>query len=91
MEKSDIDPMHPFAAARSAPRCTAISKRSRHPCKAPAVRGWTVCRMHGARGGGPKGTTNGAYVHGQRTQRAVAQRAAIHELVKSVKLVLSEL
>ena len=33
------------------PRCTAHSKRTGLLCKSPAVRGWTVCRMLGARGG----------------------------------------
>ena len=48
MKKSDADPMH---AANAAPRCRAESKRSGKPCRAPAVQGWKVCRMHGARGG----------------------------------------
>ncbi len=47
------------------PRCTATSKRTRKPCQAPAVRGWSVCRFHGARGGAPKGQANGAYCHGR--------------------------
>ena len=38
-------------------RCTARSKRSGEPCRNPAVIGWTVCRMHGARGGRPKRST----------------------------------
>jgi hypothetical protein len=44
---------------QKAPRCSATSKRTRERCKAPAVRGWTVCRFHGARGGGPTGKRNG--------------------------------
>ena len=32
-------------------RCKAKSKRSGEQCKNYAVRGCTVCRMHGARGG----------------------------------------
>jgi hypothetical protein len=32
-------------------RCTACSKRSKERCNNPAVSGFTVCRMHGARGG----------------------------------------
>jgi len=36
------------------PRCTAKSKRTGKRCRTPAVRGWRVCRMHGARGGAPK-------------------------------------
>jgi len=42
-------------AFQRAPRCTAKSKRSGERCKAPAVRGWKVCRFHGARVGAPKG------------------------------------
>jgi hypothetical protein len=50
--KSDANPMH---KAHSAPRCTAKSKRSGLTCGSPAVKGWLVCRMHGAGGGAPKG------------------------------------
>lgn len=32
-------------------RCTACSKRLKERCNNPAVTGFTVCRMHGARGG----------------------------------------
>lgn len=35
-----------------APRCTAKSKRSQKPCNNPAIKGGTVCRMHG--GGAPQ-------------------------------------
>jgi len=55
------------------PRGTATSKRTRLPCQAPAVTGWTVCRFHGARDGGPKGERNGAYRHGLHTAEAVAE------------------
>ena len=37
-----------------ATQCTATSKRSGKRCKNPAVRGWNVCRMHGAGGGRPR-------------------------------------
>ena len=55
---------------QKAPRCSANSKRTRQRCQAPAVRGWTVCRFHCARGGAPKGAANGAYKHalGERGQ-----------------------
>lgn len=32
-------------------RCTACAKHSKQQCKNPSVTGFTVCRMHGARGG----------------------------------------
>jgi hypothetical protein len=38
---------------RITPRCTAMSKRSRIRCRAPAVRGRKICRMHGGRSRGP--------------------------------------
>ena len=41
-----INPMH---RCNAAPRCTAKSKRTGKRCCAPAVRGYRVCRMHGAR------------------------------------------
>jgi hypothetical protein len=47
-----MNAVYPF---QKSPRCSATSKRTRRPCMAPAVTGWTVCRFHGARGGGPKG------------------------------------
>jgi hypothetical protein len=66
---------------QKAPRCTATSKRTRERCKAPAVRGWTVCRFHGARGGAPKGEANG-YKHGLHTQEAIAERCALSDLLR---------
>jgi hypothetical protein len=44
-------------------QCKATSKISRKRCKNPAVKGYSVCRMHGARGGAPKKNLN-ALVHG---------------------------
>jgi hypothetical protein len=56
-------------AFQKAPRCSATSKRTRERCKAPAVRGWTVCRFHGARGGGPRGKRNGMFKQGSTQKR----------------------
>lgn len=72
---------YPF---QTSPRCTATSKRTRKPCQAPAVRGWAVCRFHGAGGGAPKGERNGAYRHGQFTVEAVEGRRQIRELISLV-------
>ncbi len=48
-------------------RCKAKAKRSGERCQLPAVRGYDVCRVHGANpknhGGPPKGSLN-AMVHG---------------------------
>ncbi len=75
--KSDANPLH---AANSAPRCKAKSKRSGLPCKNPAVKGWSVCRMHGAGGGHGSGKDNPAYKHGMRTREWVEMRKAINAL-----------
>jgi len=85
VEKSDANPMRRLAAARAAPRCTARAKRTGLPCRAPAVRGWTVCRMHGAGGGAPRGKTHGNYRHGGRTKDAVETRKMINALVRLVR------
>jgi hypothetical protein len=62
------NPMH---RCNAAPRCRAKSKRTGLPCRSPAVRGYRVCRMHGARGGAPTGERNGKYRHGARTKEAI--------------------
>jgi hypothetical protein len=67
---------------QKSPRCTATSKRTRERCKAPAVRGWTVCRFHGARGGAPRGGANGSFKHGLHTVEARAERRALSNLLR---------
>src|SRR5260221_5880196 len=62
----------PMQSAHAAPRCGAKSKRMGKPCRAPAVRGCRVCRMHDARGGAPTGKQNGNYRHGTRTKEATS-------------------
>jgi hypothetical protein len=78
-------PMH------RSPRCSARSKRTGEPCRAPAVRGWRVCRFHGARGGGPKGKRNGNYKHGLFTEEAVYMRRTISALVRASRQSLAAL
>ena len=72
-------------AFQSAPRCSATSKRTKKPCMAPAVNGWSVCRFHGAGGGAPKGKANGSYKSGLHTEEARAARRAIQELLRQSK------
>lgn len=72
-----------IALAHAAPRCTARCKHSKAPCRNASVKGRSVCRMHGGKGGAPKGERNGAYQHGRHTAEANAQR---RELRKSTKL-----
>jgi hypothetical protein len=91
------NPMHPkkldrFDTSRlnSSPRCQAKSKRSGLPCRAPAVGGYRVCRMHGARGGAPKDKRNGNYRHGQATNNARSRMARINYFGRMLKQIHRE-
>lgn len=74
---------NPVQSAHEAPRCTATAKSTQSRCKAPAVRGWRVCRMHGARGGAPTGPVNGRYRHGARTKETAELIRQANQLVRS--------
>ena len=76
------NPMHPAQRLFQAPRCTAHSKRTGNACKAPAVRGWSVCRMHGAHGGAPDGPGNGMWRHGGRSKETTYVRTLAAELAQ---------
>jgi hypothetical protein len=76
---------NPMQSAHNAPRCNAKSKRTGQRCRAPAVRGYRVCRMHGARGGAPEGERNGNFKHGARTKQAIADTRAVNELVRLLR------
>lgn len=71
--------------AHSALRCHATAKTTGSRCKAPAKRGWQVCRMHGAGGGAPFGAANGAWVHGGKSKRTLRTRRNLIELLKVAK------
>ena len=51
-----------------------VADLSKLPCRGPAIRGTLVCRLHGGKGGGPKGDRNGAYRTGRYTTEAKAER-----------------
>jgi uncharacterized protein YjcR len=71
-------PMH------QASRCRARSKRSGLQCRAPAVRGSSVCRMHGAGGGAPQGNRN-ALKHGDFTAETLALKKQISALARMAR------
>ena len=75
------NPMQKPLPMHQSPRCTARSKRTGKACRSPAVKGWTVCRMHGARGGAPEGKRNGAYRHGEHTKEAIAEKQRLRALI----------
>jgi hypothetical protein len=62
-------------------RCHARSKRSGLRCRAPAVRGYSVCRMHGARGGAPPGNQN-ALKHGACSAESIALVKEVDSLAR---------
>lgn len=76
---------------QKAPRCTATSKRTGRPCQAPAVRGWAVCRFHGARGGAPTGRDNGNFTGGEWTREARQRRRAERELLHAARSLMRDL
>ena len=85
------NPIHPTARLRNAPRCRAKSKATGSQCMAPAVRGWRVCRMHGAGGGAPKGKANGMWQHGNRSLASTETRHLIAELTRLARSDLDRL
>ena len=81
--------MNPKSRAHA--NASETSRRTRERCKAPAVRGWTVCRFHGARGGTPKGTANGSYKNGLYTDEGKAERRFVLELVRRARVTIAAL
>lgn len=76
------------ARLQAAPRCHAHSKRTRLPCRAPAVRGFAVCRFHGARGGARRGNRN-AWKHGVRGAAWAREAAGLRALVRGALRLVS--
>ena len=84
---------------RLAPRFTAHRKHDKQPCRNSAVKGYSVCRMHGARGG-PKTAEgletchkaawkNGSYSQ-ERKQSRRELRAVIQFLNADLKQIARE-
>src|SRR5271165_2859900 len=72
-----------------ASRCHARSKRSGLQCRAPAVRGHEVCRMHGAGGGARKGNRN-AFKHGAHSAEALVLKRQIVALARMARETMKE-
>ena len=89
--KTRANPMHLVNLMNAAPRCSVMSKRSRCRCRAPAVTGRLMCRMHGARAGAPTGKANGAWQHGHASNDALAMRRELAELMRQSRAVLEQL
>jgi hypothetical protein len=66
-------------------RCDATPNRSGAGCSAKLRRcGSSVCRMHGAGGGAPKGNRN-ALKHGNLTAETLALKREIHALARMTR------
>ncbi|HET9534508.1 MAG TPA: HGGxSTG domain-containing protein [Mesorhizobium sp.] len=77
---------NPMQSAHAALRCAAESKRSGMQCKAPAIKGKRVCRMHGGKSPcAPCGELHGRYVHGRQTREAKAARKEVRDLIRTVR------
>jgi len=85
MMKSDDNPIDPTQRLRDARRCHAKAKSTGKRCKAPAVRGWLVCRVHGAGGGAPSGSAHPNYRHGLRTKEILNIRKLASLLSSAVR------
>jgi hypothetical protein len=67
---------------RGAPRCGARTRRG-SPCRCPAVRGRTRCRIHGGLSpGAPRGEGNGNFKNGFWTCEAVEERRWAKQMVQ---------
>ena len=70
-------------------KCHAKSKRSGLQCQAPAVRGFSVCRMHGAGGGAPVGNRN-ALKHGLFSAEVIEMRRMVSALTREARKTMVE-
>jgi hypothetical protein len=82
MAPKDANNESPVQRLRAARRCCAKAKSTGTRCKAPAVRGWRVCRVHGARGGHKPGRTHPQWKHGGRSQETTNIRKASNLFAK---------
>lgn len=76
---------------QASPRCGAQT-RDGEPCRAPALRGKTRCRMHGgaAGSGAPFGNKN-AVKHGFFTRDAIEERKFVRTVLTEAENVLRQL
>ena len=77
----------------NAPRCGAKAKvNNGEPCRCPAIKGKSRCRLHGgAKGSGaPRGNTN-ALVHGGSTAEAINFKQKVRQTLQFSKVFLKEI
>ena len=79
-------------AFETAPRCGAKTKSNKgKPCRCPAIRGKTRCRVHGgAKGSGAPRYNHNALKHGETTTEAKAFRSEIRQAIQRNKRTIKE-
>src|SRR5690348_5507235 len=73
-----------LSLAQESPRCHALTKRKTR-CLAPAIKGRPRCRLHGGKGGAPRGERHGRFLHGMRTIEAIEQRRMTTALIREFR------
>ena len=79
---------------RIAPRCQAMSKRSKKQCKKAALNGKRVCMFHGGKSTGPKSKAGrercaeAKTVHGWETRKKREYRAEKFRELKELKMLM---
>lgn len=53
------------------------------------MNGKSVCRLHGGKGGGPRGERNGAYRTGRYTAEAKAERREQRALMRELRRLMA--
>ena len=76
-------------------RCKARSKRSGEQCKNYAIKGYEVCRMHGAHGGpktrlGLLACKKAPYKHGLYSYEALQELRECRRLIRRSKTMIDE-
>ncbi len=77
-------------AMHLSPRCGAKCKRTKQPCKAPAMANGR-CRMHGGKSPGPPKNNKNSFKNGRFTAKAIAERKRICCLIKETNRIIEEI
>lgn len=71
--------------SHGAKQCTALTKRTKQPCKNPAAYGCRTCRLHGARKNIVSGKDHVNFVHGNRTLEAQLEQSTSSRRLQQIE------
>ena len=92
--RSPLKNSNPQFDLRNVRRCGARNRRGL-PCRAPAMRGRTRCRLHGGKSTGPrtaeglKRSRKARWKHGRYSARAIAKRRRERQKHKEIDAILN--